>query len=84
MAFPEAQRSVADGKLLGVLQPTLLQAEQQAGPGLRALAKAVGEADQLLLALRRGTDLSQDALSVILKARLQMNAVGPDIGVSRA
>ena len=43
---------------------------------------AVGEADQLLLALWRGADDDQHALRVVLEPGLQMDAVGPEVDVA--
>src|SRR5437868_9122942 len=48
---------------------------------LRALARAVGKAEQLLPALRRRADDDQDALLGVFKTGLQVNAVGPHIDV---
>src|ERR1700694_171415 len=50
-------------------------ATEQAAPVVSALARAVGEADKLLPALRRGADDDEDALRIVLQTRLQMNAV---------
>ena len=81
--LPEAERAVGDGEFGRDRQATsLLQIEQQLPPRLRALARAVGEAEQLLLALRRRADDHQDALRVVLKAGLQVDAVGPDVDVA--
>src|ERR1700684_3814928 len=46
-----------------------------------AFARAVGKAEQLLLALRRGADDNQDALRLVLQTRLQIDAVRPDVDV---
>ena len=46
-----------------------------------ALARAVGEADKLLPALRRRADDNEDALRIVFQTRPQMNAVGPDVDV---
>src|SRR5258705_13933859 len=46
---------------------------------LRAFARAVGEAEQLLFALRRRADDDQDALLGVFKTGLQVNAVGPHV-----
>src|SRR6185369_2923216 len=45
-------------------------------------ARAVGEAEQLLFALRRRTDDDQDALLGVFKTGLQVNAVGPHVDVA--
>src|SRR5258707_11033282 len=56
--------------------------EQQIAPVLRALAGAIGEADQFLAAFRRRTDQHQDALLFVFEARLEMDAIGPDVDVA--
>src|SRR5712671_3355311 len=47
-----------------------------------AFAPAVGEAEQLLFALRRRADDDQDALLGVFKTGLQVNAVGPHVDVA--
>src|SRR5258708_26639115 len=47
-------------------KPTPLEVEEQFPPGLRALAHALDEADELLFALRCGADDDQQALRVVL------------------
>src|SRR4051794_9435816 len=59
-----------------------LQIKQQTAPVMRALAGAIGEADQFLAAFRRRSDQHQDALLFVFEARLQMDAIGPDIDVA--
>src|SRR5438477_13159569 len=56
--------------------------EQQFTPILRAFARAVGQAEQLLFALRRRADDHQDALFGVFKTGLQVNAVGPHVDVA--
>ncbi len=80
--LPEAERAVGDGELRGDRQTAPLQIEQQLAPVLRALAGAVGEADQLLLALRRRADNHEHALLLVFEPRLQIDAVGPDVDVA--
>src|SRR6267142_2420111 len=62
--------------------PNDLQIEQQFPPILRTFAPAVGEAEQLLFALRRRADDDQDALLGVFKTGLQVNAVGPHVDVA--
>src|SRR5437660_11502374 len=50
--LPEPERAIGDGKLRRHVEPAPLQVEQQIAPVLRALAGAIGEADQLLAAVR--------------------------------
>ena len=63
-------------------QAASLQVEQQRAPIMRTLAGAVGEADELLLALRRRADDDQDALLLVFQTGLQMDAVGPDVDIA--
>ena len=79
--LPEAERAVSDGEFGRDRQTSVLQIEQQFTPILRALARAVGKAEQLLPALRRRTDDDQDALLSVFKTGLQVNAVGPHIDI---
>ena len=51
-------------------------AQAQLPPGLRTLAHAVDQADELLLALGRGADDDQQALRGVLEPGLDMDAVG--------
>ena len=55
--------------------PRSLQVEQQIAPVLRALAGAIGEADQFLAALRRRADQLQDELLFVFEACLEMDAI---------
>jgi hypothetical protein len=48
---------------------------------LWALSRAGLEADQLLLAFRRGADQHQDAFSLVLHPGLEVDAVGPNVDV---
>ena len=80
--LPEAERAIGDRDLGRNRQTPALQIEQQGAPVVSALARAVGEAEQLLLALRRGADDDQDALRLVLQTRLQVDAVGPDVDVA--
>jgi hypothetical protein len=80
--LPEAERAVGDRELRRYRKPAPLQVEEQFPPGLGALAHAVNEADQLLLALRRGADDDQQALGIGLKTGLHVDAVGPEVDVA--
>ena len=60
--LPEPERAIGDGELRRHVEPAPLQLEQQIAPVLRALAGTIGEANQLLAAVRRRTDQHQDAL----------------------
>jgi hypothetical protein len=52
-AFPDPKRAISDGEPQRHVEPAPLQVEQQIAPVLRALAGAIGEADQFLAAFRR-------------------------------
>src|SRR5271167_2178195 len=80
--LPEAERAVGDRELGRNRKPAPLQVEEQFPPGLGALAHAVNEADELLLALRRGADDDQQALGLVLQASLHVDAVGPEVDVA--
>src|SRR5258706_7973762 len=56
----------------------MLEVEEQLLPRSCALAHAVGEADQLLLALRCGANNDQQALRIVFQPGLNMNAVDPE------
>ncbi|MEY9405389.1 hypothetical protein ABIF79_011828 [Bradyrhizobium japonicum] len=58
------------------------QVDQEFAPALRALAHADLEADQLLLAFRRGANQHQHAFAVIFHAGLQVHAIGPDVDIA--
>src|ERR1700680_4613782 len=49
---------------------------------VRALAGAIGEADQFLAALRRRADQHEDALLFVFEACFEMDAVSPDVDVA--
>ena len=77
-----ATASFGDGKLRRRAEATGFQVKQQLAPVLRALARAVGEADKFLFALRRRANDDQNALLLLLEPGLQMDAVRPDINVT--
>src|SRR5436305_15295344 len=60
--LPKAKRAIGDGEFGSDRQTSVLQIEQQFTPILRAFARTVGKAEQLLFALRRRADDHQDAL----------------------
>jgi hypothetical protein len=79
--FPKPERAVGYGDLGRNRQTPALEIEQQGSPVVSALARTVGKAEQLLLALRRGADDNQDALRLVLQTRLQVDAVRPDVDI---
>jgi len=68
-----AKSAVGDGEFGRDRQTSVLQIEQQFTSILRALTRAVGNAEQLLPALRRRADDGQDALLGVVKTGLQVN-----------
>ena len=80
--LPEAERAVGDGELRPDRKSASLEIEQEFLPRLRALAHAVGQADQFLLALRRRADDHEQALRIILKPGLDVDAVDPEVDVA--
>jgi hypothetical protein len=80
--FPEAERTVTDRQLGCDGQAAGLEPDQQFPPALCALTGADLKADQLLLALWRGTDDHQHAFGLGLHSGLQVDAVGPDVDVA--
>ncbi len=76
--LPEPECAIGDDEPRGSIEPAPLQIEQQIAPVVRALAGAIGEADQFLAAFRRRADQHQDALLFVLEAGFEMDAVGPD------
>ena len=80
--LPEAERAVGDREFGRHRKPAPFEIEQQLAPALRALAHAVDEADELLLAFGRGADDDQQALRVVLEPGLHVDAVGPEVDVA--
>ena len=80
--LPEAERAVGDREFGADRKPAPLQVEEQLPPGLRALAHAVDEADEFLLALGRGADDDQQALRGVLEPGLHVDAVDPEVDVA--
>ena len=58
-----------------------LHVQEQFLPRLLALAVAVGDGDQLLVAVGRGAHQHQDALPIFFQADVEVHAVGPDVDV---
>src|SRR5258708_518914 len=79
--LPEPERAIANGDLRRDRQAARLQIDEQLLPALPALPHARLKADQLLLALRRRPHQHQHAFGLRLHARLQIDAVRPDVDV---
>src|SRR3979411_3325505 len=80
--LPEAECTVTNGDFRSDRQPPSFHIDEKFAPALRAFPNANLEADELLLALRRGPDQHQHAFAVVFHARLQEYPVGPHIQVS--
>ena len=71
--LPETEGAVGDCEMRSDDQCTPLQVEEQLPPRLRALAYAVNETHQLLLAFRRRANDDQQALCVVLETSLHVD-----------
>src|SRR5215217_3591894 len=80
--LPETECAVGHREFRPDRQPPPPEVEQQLPPGLHALAHAIGQAHDLLLAFRRRADDDQKALGVRFKAGLHMDAVNPEVDVA--
>src|SRR3954470_9241668 len=80
--LPETECAVGHREFRPDRQPAPPEVEQQLPPGLHALAHAIGQAHDLLLAFRRRADDDQKALGVRFKAGLHMDAVDPEVDVA--
>ena len=79
--LPETERAVADRGFRRDRQPARFQVDEQLLPTLRALAHARLKADQFLPASRRRPHQNEHAFGLRLHARLQIDAVRPDVDV---
>jgi hypothetical protein len=81
--LPETERPVAGGEL-GIDHEAVLvpQANQQLVPRLLALAEAVLDRQELLLAAGVGADQDQDALPLVLEPGREVDAIRPDVHVA--
>src|SRR5262252_8165508 len=79
---PAAFQKPSDCQFWPHIEPAPFQIEQQFAPILRTFARAVGEADEFFAALRRRADQHQDALLLVFKPRLQVDAICPDVHVA--
>ena len=80
--LPEAERAVADGELRRHRQAAALEVKQQLQAALLALAVAVAQADDVLVADLVGTDDHQQALLVVLEPGLEVDAIGPEVDIA--
>src|SRR5215211_1130849 len=81
-AFQKPSAPSATASSGAMSRPRFFKSSSSFTPILGALACAVGEAEQLLSALRGRADDDQDALLGIFKAGLQVNAVGPHVDIA--
>lgn len=81
--FPEAEGTVAGGERRRDREAVpVAQAKEQLAPALRALAVAVLERQELLPAIGVGADEHQHARPVVLQARCEVDAIGPEVDVA--
>ncbi len=80
--LPEPECAVGDDEPRRHVEPAPLQIEQQIAPDVRALAGAIGEADQFLAAIRRRADQHENALLFVFEARFEMDPISPDVDVA--
>ena len=79
---PETQGAVANRQQGGIGKTTRFQINQKLRPALGAFPLTGDKAHQLLLALRRGPDHDKHTLTLIFHARLEIDAIGPDINIT--
>jgi hypothetical protein len=77
--LPEAKRSVTDRELGVGREAARLHIKEQLLPGLLALAVAVDDGQELLLATGGRAHQDQDALTLLLESDVEVDAVGPDV-----
>lgn len=82
--LPEAEGSIADGEPGINRQAAALQVQPHRLPGFLGFTESVGERQELLLALGRGTDDDEDARVGLFQAHAEVDAVDPQIHVLRA
>src|SRR6188472_4752392 len=82
--LPEPEVAVADSEFRADLQAAVAQIHQQLAPRLLALAIAVGEPDQFLSAELVRADHDQDALALLIKTSIEVDAIDPEVDVALA
>ena len=78
--LPEPECTVTNGQHRGG-HPTATTRPQQIGPGLGRLPIAVGQRDELLVAVGTHADHHQQAEFLLLEADLEVDAVDPQVDV---
>ena len=84
IAFQKPNAPSPIARLGSTSRPRALHVQQQLLPRLLALPVAVGDGDQLLLAVGGRPHQDQDALPAPLQADVEVDAVGPDVDVMLA
>ena len=79
--FPEAKRPVGNGELRRHRQTAPLEIEEEFLPRLRALADAVGKANEFLLAFGSGANDHEQTLRVVLEPSLDVDAIDPEVNI---
>src|SRR3954463_10695704 len=81
-AFQKPSAPSATASSGATARPRFCKSSSSSRQSCALIARTVGEAEQLLLALRRRADDHQDALFGVFKTGLQVNAVGPHVDVA--
>src|SRR5208283_6043978 len=79
--LPEAKRPVSNGELRRHRQTAPLEIEEEFLPRLRALADAVGKANEFLLAFGSGANDHEQTLRVVLEPSLDVDAIDPEVNI---
>jgi hypothetical protein len=79
---PEPHSTVANGKLGRSLQAPAFQVQEQLAPALGAFAKAVNQAQNILVAPFIRADNHQHTLTIFVHARREVDAVSPEIYIA--
>jgi hypothetical protein len=81
---PEAEGAVADGEVRRVVHAAALEVTQHRRPGLLALAVAVPDGEQLLVAVVRCAHQDQDAGAILVEPDVEVDPVRPEVHVALA
>ena len=79
---PEPHCTITHGKLGRSLQAPAFQVQQQLAPALGAFAKAVDQAQNILVAPLIRADNHQHTLTILIETRREVDAVGPEIQIA--
>ena len=79
---PEPHGTVTHGKLWRNLQTPALQVQEQFPPALGALAKAIDQAQNILVAPFVSADNHQHTLAILIHSRAEIDTVRPEVGIT--